>query len=186
MRSLVFASLAAGVLVVGCAPKSGSGRRQPLPRSAGRGCAVDRAGTVDASAADAAGIAASRCTGAHEPQRQPHSRDATGRRVLGRRTRTRRQRRATRHRLPLRRLRVMPAPVTPIVSATAPSPDPRVGLAPGRWDAAQAAWNIRLVSTTPPCGEVPRRHELRSRVHRQVRRSRATTTGSRSSTSPTP
>jgi hypothetical protein len=44
----------------------------------------------------------------------------------------------------------MPAPVTPIVSATAPTPDPRVGLAAGRWDAAQAAWNIRLVSTTPP------------------------------------
>ena len=44
----------------------------------------------------------------------------------------------------------MPAPVKPIVSATAPSPDPRVGLAAGRWDAAQAAWNIRLVSTTPP------------------------------------
>jgi hypothetical protein len=45
---------------------------------------------------------------------------------------------------------VMPPPVTPIVSATAPAPDPRVGLRPGRWDAAQAAWNIRLVSTTPP------------------------------------
>jgi hypothetical protein len=44
----------------------------------------------------------------------------------------------------------MPAPVKPIVSATPPSPDPRVGLKPGRWDAAQAAWNIRLVSTTPP------------------------------------
>jgi hypothetical protein len=45
---------------------------------------------------------------------------------------------------------VMPAPVRPIVSMTAPSPDPRVGLRPGYWDAAQAAWNIRLVSTTPP------------------------------------
>jgi hypothetical protein len=44
----------------------------------------------------------------------------------------------------------MPAPVTPIVSDKAPSPDPRVGLRPGRWDAAQAAWNIRLISTTPP------------------------------------
>jgi hypothetical protein len=44
----------------------------------------------------------------------------------------------------------MPAPVKPIVSATKPTPDPRVGLAPGRWDAAQAAWNLRLVSTTPP------------------------------------
>ena len=43
----------------------------------------------------------------------------------------------------------MPPPVTPIVSAVAPTPDPRVGLAPGRWDAAQAAWNVRLVSTTP-------------------------------------
>ena len=45
---------------------------------------------------------------------------------------------------------VMPPPVTPIVSMTAPTPDPRVGLAPGRWDAAQAAWNMRLISTTPP------------------------------------
>ena len=45
---------------------------------------------------------------------------------------------------------VMPAPVAPIVSAIAPSPDPRVGLAPGYWDAAQAAWNMRLVSNTPP------------------------------------
>jgi hypothetical protein len=44
----------------------------------------------------------------------------------------------------------MPPPVTPIVSDTAPSPDPRVGLAPGRWDGGQAAWNLRLVSTTPP------------------------------------
>jgi len=45
---------------------------------------------------------------------------------------------------------VMPAPVTPIVSATAPTPDPRVGLKPGYWDAALAAWNLRMVSTTPP------------------------------------
>jgi hypothetical protein len=39
--------------------------------------------------------------------------------------------------------------VKPIVSATAPTPDPRVGLKPGYWDAAQAAWNLRMVSTTP-------------------------------------
>jgi LVIVD repeat len=45
---------------------------------------------------------------------------------------------------------VMPTPVTPVVSITAPNPDPRVGLAAGRWDAAQAAWNMRLISTTPP------------------------------------
>jgi hypothetical protein len=44
----------------------------------------------------------------------------------------------------------MPAPVKPIVSEIAPTPDPRVGLSAGRWDAGQAAWNIRLVSLTPP------------------------------------
>src|SRR5215469_6840737 len=45
---------------------------------------------------------------------------------------------------------VMPPPVAPIVSMTPPSPDPRVGLKAGRWDAGQAAWNMRMVSTTPP------------------------------------
>jgi len=45
---------------------------------------------------------------------------------------------------------VMPPPVEPIVSMTAPSPDPRVGLSAGRWDAGQAAWNMRMISTTPP------------------------------------
>src|SRR5262249_54230105 len=49
---------------------------------------------------------------------------------------------------------VMPPPVQPIVSATTPSPDPRVGLKPGRWDAGQAAWNMRMLSTTPPQGKV--------------------------------
>jgi hypothetical protein len=44
----------------------------------------------------------------------------------------------------------MPAPVAPVVSASAPVPDRRVGLAAGRWDAAQAAWNIKMISTTPP------------------------------------
>src|SRR2546425_2447088 len=36
------------------------------------------------------------------------------------------------------------------MSTTAPSPDPRVGLRAGWMNAAHAAWNIRLVSTTPP------------------------------------
>jgi len=44
----------------------------------------------------------------------------------------------------------MPKPVAPIVSGAAPSPDPRVGLKPGLWDAGQAAWNLRVVSSTPP------------------------------------
>jgi hypothetical protein len=45
---------------------------------------------------------------------------------------------------------VMPAPVAPIVSMTTPTPDPRVGLKAGIWDAGQAAWNMKMVSTTPP------------------------------------
>jgi hypothetical protein len=32
----------------------------------------------------------------------------------------------------------------------APNPDPRIGLKAGLWDAATAAWNIKLVSTTKP------------------------------------
>ena len=48
----------------------------------------------------------------------------------------------------------MPAPVAPLVAATAPSPDPRVGLKAGWWDAGEAAWNMRMISTTPPTGKV--------------------------------
>ena len=36
------------------------------------------------------------------------------------------------------------------LTMTAPSPDPRVGLKAGLWDAGQAQWNMRLVSTTRP------------------------------------
>ena len=39
--------------------------------------------------------------------------------------------------------------LTPL-RVTAPDPDPRVGLAPGLFDAGEAIWNMRLVSTTPP------------------------------------
>ena len=48
---------------------------------------------------------------------------------------------------------VMPKPVTPVVSATAPTPDPRPNLKAGRWDAEQAGWNMRLLSTSPPQGK---------------------------------
>ena len=41
--------------------------------------------------------------------------------------------------------------VTPALYAQSPpSPDARVGLRAGWWDAAQAAWNLRLVSTSAP------------------------------------
>ena len=41
-----------------------------------------------------------------------------------------------------------PAPVG--LSTTPPSPDPRVGLRAGMMDAAEAVWNLRVVSKTPP------------------------------------
>jgi hypothetical protein len=36
------------------------------------------------------------------------------------------------------------------MSMSAPSPDPRVGLRSGWWDPAEAIWNLRKVSATPP------------------------------------
>ena len=48
----------------------------------------------------------------------------------------------------------MPPAPPPIVSMTAPTPDPRVGLKAGYWDAGEAAWNLRRISTTPPTEKV--------------------------------
>lgn len=39
---------------------------------------------------------------------------------------------------------------TTVQSGAAPSPDPRVGLRAGLFDAGQAVWNMTLLSTTPP------------------------------------
>src|SRR4029453_8272894 len=38
----------------------------------------------------------------------------------------------------------------PNMSRTPPKPDPRIGLRAGWWDAAAAAWNLRLVSNSRP------------------------------------
>ena len=38
------------------------------------------------------------------------------------------------------------------MSTTAPSPDPRVGLRAGLMNAQEAAWNLRVLSKTPPAG----------------------------------
>ncbi len=43
----------------------------------------------------------------------------------------------------------VPSPRTAL-SITPPSPDPRVGLKAGQYDAGEAAWNMRLVSNTKP------------------------------------
>jgi hypothetical protein len=38
----------------------------------------------------------------------------------------------------------------PLHEIKAPTPDPRVGLKAGLFDAGEAIWNLKLVSTTPP------------------------------------
>ena len=38
----------------------------------------------------------------------------------------------------------------PGLQVNPPTPDPRVGLAPGMFDAGEAIWNMRMLSTTPP------------------------------------
>ncbi len=47
------------------------------------------------------------------------------------------------------------APISPAVyvSATAPTPDPRVGLKSGWFNAGEAEWNLRLVTNTPPSAD---------------------------------
>src|SRR5213596_239998 len=45
---------------------------------------------------------------------------------------------------------VAAAPAPALSAQSPPSPDPRVVLHAGLTNAAQAAWNLRLVSTTPP------------------------------------
>jgi hypothetical protein len=44
---------------------------------------------------------------------------------------------------------VVPLGAAPIVSSKPPTPDPRVGLKAGYWDADIAQWNMRLISSTP-------------------------------------
>ena len=41
---------------------------------------------------------------------------------------------------------------TPTLRVNPPSPDPRVGLAAGLFDAEEAVWNLRVLSSTPPQG----------------------------------
>ena len=43
-----------------------------------------------------------------------------------------------------------PSPEQLEAALKGPNPDPRVGLAPGLFDAEEAVWNLKVVSTTPP------------------------------------
>jgi len=149
MRSAVFASLAAALVAVGCSPKSNPVSSPPAsspPASAVSAPSNTPTTPAPAAATSAPAVAAPAPAGTTAPAATPPADDfappAGGRGRGGRG--------GPPPPPPTPPPAVMPAPVTPIVSATAPSPDPRVGLAAGRWDAAQAAWNIRLVSTTPP------------------------------------
>ena len=141
MRSFVLASVAAGVIVVGCAPKPAP-QASPAPPASAAAAPARPAPSPAPPQAAAPLPAASPAPAAAAPQvpAAPPPDAAAG---AGRG-------RGNPPPPPTPPPAVMPAPVTPIVSATTPSPDPRVGLAPGRWDAGQAAWNLRLVSTTPP------------------------------------
>ena len=58
--------------------------------------------------------------------------------------------------------------VQPTVDA---EPDPRVGLKAGLIDAGEAVWNLRVLSKTPPSEKFVGDHQLRPRVHRQLRHS---------------
>jgi LVIVD repeat len=150
MKSLVFASLAVGLVAVACAPKSASvpspAGQQAVAAPPASAPAQPAAAPVQAPAAPtpapaaAAPATATPATAATPPVDEFAAPPAGGR---GRG-------RGNPPPPPPPPPTVMPGPVTPIVAAAAPSPDPRVGLAAGRWDAAQAAWNLRLVSTTPP------------------------------------
>ncbi len=47
----------------------------------------------------------------------------------------------------------MTAPIGSMAMAVPPTPDPRVGLKAGLFDAEEAIWNLRMVSQTPPSQE---------------------------------
>ena len=60
--------------------------------------------------------------------------------------------------------------MTPIVSMTrAESGSARRACKPGRWDAAQAAWNMRMISTTPPSDASAGCNSLGPGLYGQVR-----------------
>jgi hypothetical protein len=148
MRSLVYASLAAGLVVVACAPNpkpaTAPAPATPAPSTtAAPPPASTPAATAPAPTAPAPAAAAPAAAANAPAASAPADAAAAG-------GRGGRGRGGPPPPPPTPPPAVMPPPVKPIVSATPPSPDPRVGLSPGRWDAAQAAWNVRLVSTTPP------------------------------------
>src|SRR5687767_5475655 len=143
MRSFVLAAVAAGALAIACAPKSVKAPATPPPSAVAAAAPASPAPQPAAPQPAASAAAPATTTAAPAAADTAAADPAAGRGAGGRG-------RGNPPPPPAPPPAVMPAPVTPIVSAIAPSPDPRVGLSPGRWDAGQAAWNLTLVSTTPP------------------------------------
>jgi hypothetical protein len=146
MRSLVFASIAAGMLVVACGPKPAPVTTPPPATSAAPAATTPATPPATAPAPAAAAPAATTPvaaapTPAPSAAASPGDAPATGRG---------RGRGGPPPPPPTPPPAVMPPPATPVISATVPNPDPRVGLKPGRWDAGAAAWNLKMISTTPP------------------------------------
>ena len=145
-------------------------RRRHRPRRIRRPAAAAPASTPAPAPSAAAGCASGRGT--------PRTTPALPRRHAARQTTSRRPRRTRPGGRggpppppPPPPPAVMPAPVTPIVSATPPSPDPRVGLAAGPLGCGPGGMECSARVDDPARREVPRRDELRPRVHRQVRHS---------------
>ena len=174
MRSFVFASLAVGLLAVACAPKStpasspASGtppaqRPRPLRRAA-------PPPPPPRAAADSRRCATP--SGCHAPRRRAGDARAAAPRAVRRHRRCAgggRGGRGTPPPPPPPPPAVMPPPVTPVVSATAPTPDPRVGLAAGSMGRGAGGVEPEDGVDDAAGGEIPRRHELGPRVHGQVR-----------------
>ena len=167
MRSLVFASVAAAMLGVACGPKSAPAHRRRAAPSPSR-----RAGHHDTNRTASNGHRPLRPTTAAPAQLRPRPQPAAGTPAAEAPAAGRggRGRGGPPPPPPTPPPAVMPPPVTPIVSATAPTSGsarrPRGRTLGCR---RQAAWNMQDGLDHAARREVPRRHELRSRVHRQVR-----------------
>jgi hypothetical protein len=145
MRAVLFASVAAGLLTIACATKTTS----VTSTSAGSTTAsVEPQAQSPAAQPAPSPAAAPQNAPAQTPPARAAAQDPDDDNAEGGRG-GRGGRGRTPPPPPPALPAVMPTPVKPIVSATTPTPDPRVGLAPGYWDAAQTAWNVRLISTTP-------------------------------------
>ena len=178
-RTLMVTAAAVAVFTTGaCGPKTAPATPAPPP------CGADG---ERAAGADAAARGAARSDHAAAGRRRARG-DAACRRT-GRRRRAWRRRRWPRTRHAAAAARAAAGCDAGAGRANRvgdePTPDPRVGLKAGAWDAGQAAWNMKLILDDAARAESARHDALGPRVHAASTRFRATTTASRSTTSRT-